>query len=213
MRKKQSSANEGNIATNEEIEAAIEDLTPPQLLKLRCFAQQKVMKLGRKAQSWTWKDLLNEAYTSALDKRTWDKSQVDFLGFLMGAISSIASNQRAKFDRVEKSLGLGDGNQLVEVPLDGNADEGDGEGGLQIASGDLDPESSLLVREQEQIDKERIQKILLMAEEREFAPYIILEWIEEKSGPEIQRSLNITQGQYETEMRWIRRNARKTLDT
>ncbi len=142
--------------------------------------------------------------------RKWDKSQVDFFGFFIGAIRSIASNRRAKFDRVEKSLGLGEGGRLLEVPLDIKDADGNSEV-LQITSPSQDPESEIIAREQERIDREQVQMIERMAEVRELAPFIILELMDGKNGPEIQRSLNITKTQYETEMKWIRRNARKTL--
>jgi hypothetical protein len=213
MKLKQSSANKGleaAVVTIPEIEAAIESLTTPQSIKLREFARMKVAKLGRSAEGYTWKDLLNEAFTAVIGgNRAWDKSKVDFFGLLVGAISSIASNKRAKFDRTEKSLGLGVDGKLLEVPIDGVATDDDFP--PQLVSPSLNPERELLVKEQEEIDKKRVEAIMNMSENRDLAAYIILELMEGKIGPEVQQALNITQTQYETEMRWIRRNARKTL--
>jgi len=212
MKLKKSSADVSHdLATTAEVEAAIEALTPPQSIKLREFALMKVSKLGRKAQSYTWKDLLSDAYIDALSgNRNWNKSQVDFFGFLIGAMRSIASNRRSKFDRVEKSLGLGKEGKLLEIPLDGKNHDGKMEV-LQIVSLTPNPERELLDKEQEKIDRERVQAIMRLAEERELAPFILLDLMDGKSGPEIQRSLNITKTQYETEMKWIFRNARKAL--
>lgn len=76
-------------ATPDELEAAIKALTPGDLLKLRQYSDWRIGKLGRRAAGRTGHDLLLAAVTST---RRWNKSNVDFKGFLYGAIKSISSN-------------------------------------------------------------------------------------------------------------------------
>src|SRR5713226_7145868 len=84
---------EERAATPEEIRAAIDGLSKTDWYRLRKFAEYQVFLLGEKTGDRRGDDLLNEAFTRLLQRsRKWDKSKVGFLGFLYGAMESIANS-------------------------------------------------------------------------------------------------------------------------
>jgi DNA-directed RNA polymerase specialized sigma24 family protein len=88
---------EEHAATPEEVQAAIEALTPADWYRLRKFAEYYIFLLGQKAGDRSADDLLNEAFTRFLERtRKWDKSKVDFMGVLFGAIESISDSWSRK---------------------------------------------------------------------------------------------------------------------
>lgn len=191
------------VATLAEVEAAIELLTAAEWLKLNEFAKWRIRGLGRKARGRSAPGLLQEAFASTLEEggRHWPTSKVDFVGFLCRAMQSISSNWGAKFDRNERQQADSDGSELHEVSLQQlNEDTLP----LTIHTSFPDPERALLA-------KEEVEIIERMVESRETAALIVEALKEEKSGPEIQECFGITRTEYETEMKWIRRNAKKTL--
>ena len=88
---------EERAATPEEVHAAIEALTPTDWYRLRKFAEYYIFLLGQKAADRRADDLLNEAFTRFLERtRKWDKSKVNFMGVLFGAIESISDSWSRK---------------------------------------------------------------------------------------------------------------------
>lgn len=88
---------EERAATPEEVRAAIEALTPTDWYRLRKFAGYYAFLLGEKAGDRRADDLLNEAFTRFLERtRKWDKTKVDFMGVLFGAIESISDSWSRK---------------------------------------------------------------------------------------------------------------------
>jgi DNA-directed RNA polymerase specialized sigma24 family protein len=88
---------EERAATPEEVHAAIEALTPADWYRLRKFANYYIFLLGEKAGDRRADDLLSEAFTRFLERtRKWDKTKVDFMGLLFGAIESISDNWNRK---------------------------------------------------------------------------------------------------------------------
>lgn len=191
----------GSVATTEEVEAALENLSPLQRYQLQQYAQIKVTRMGTRAHARTWGELLGAAYLSGLDgTRKWDKSKVDFFGFLIGTMRSIAWTWKQKIVRAEKFHGLGEDGKIQEIPLY-ELDEDGNETILPLESAEQNPEQQLL-------DQDLIERVLRLTEQRnEYSPFILLELMEGKKGPEIQQSVGITKTQYETEMKWLRRNA------
>lgn len=94
---------EERAATPDEIRAAIEALSKADWYRLRRFADYYIVLLGDKAGDRCGDDLLNEALMRLLHRsRKWDKSKVGFLGFLYGAMESIANSwQRKKVSPTE----------------------------------------------------------------------------------------------------------------
>lgn len=194
---------DNRIATFAEIEAAIEALTSAEWLKLNAFAKSRIRALGRKARERSAHGLLQEALTSSLqeDSRHWPKSKVDFFGFLCGTIRSISSNWGAKFDRDERQQADSEGVELHVVSLQQlNEDT------LPLATHTSfpDPERTLLA-------KEEVETIERIVASRELAALIVEALKDGMTGQEIQQCFDITRTAYETEMKWIRRNARKAL--
>jgi hypothetical protein len=99
----------GTGATKDEVFAAIEALTPGELLKLKYFAAWRIRGLGRACCGRTWEDLLSEAKLSTLrgaashPGRCWNKN-VDLVTHLAGAIRSISSHWKRDFDEQEAVL-------------------------------------------------------------------------------------------------------------
>jgi hypothetical protein len=88
---------EERAATPEEVHAAIESLTPTDWYRLRKFAEYYIFLLADKAGDRRADDLLNEAFTRFLERsRKWDKSKVNFMGVLFGAIESISDSWSRK---------------------------------------------------------------------------------------------------------------------
>jgi CheY-like chemotaxis protein len=89
-----------------EVERAIETLTTAQLLRLRKFADFRVRGLGRAARGRTGEDLLGDALRSTLEGtrqngegRRWNRD-VDFVTHLAGAMRSISTGWKRKFEEV-----------------------------------------------------------------------------------------------------------------
>jgi DNA-directed RNA polymerase specialized sigma24 family protein len=84
---------EERAATPDEIRAAIDALSKTDWYRLQKFADYHVFLLGEKAGDRRGRDLLNEAFKRLLQRlRKWDKSKVGFMGFLYGAMESIANS-------------------------------------------------------------------------------------------------------------------------
>ena len=80
-------------ATPDEIKAAIEALIPADWTRLKSYAANRIRKLGSKADNRSADELLQIALELLLDDtRRWDRTKVDFMPFMIGAIRSISSN-------------------------------------------------------------------------------------------------------------------------
>lgn len=83
------------VATVEEISLAIEKLTPAEWAKLHSFARNRARMMALRGSSFTEQDLVSEAVVALLEERRhWNPKKVDFLGVVMGAMRSIASNYK-----------------------------------------------------------------------------------------------------------------------
>ena len=84
---------EERAATPDEIRAAIDGLSKTDWYRLVKFAGYHIFLLGEKAGDRRGDDLLNEAFSRLLrQSRNWDRSKVGFMGFLYGAMESIANS-------------------------------------------------------------------------------------------------------------------------
>lgn len=97
-------------ANRDEIDRAIEALTPGELLKLKHFSAWRIRGLGRASRGRTGEDLLGEASLTLLQGATnngsgrrW-KRNVDLITHLTGAMRSISSHWKRDFDEQEPAL-------------------------------------------------------------------------------------------------------------
>ena len=186
------------VATRDEVDQAIESLTPANLLKLNKFAAWRIRGLGRASLGRTHKDLLGEAMTSTLaggdgtaEGRRWNKN-VDFVRHLSVAMRSISDHWKTRFDEQEAHLE----SELVTVDPDGQ----------EISPLDnvrsRDPAADRLL-----IAKEEVGRILKMFEGDDDAILVLEGWVEGMTGPEIME-LGFTKQRYEAAVKRIRYTVR-----
>jgi len=101
---------DGTAANRDEIDRAIDALTPGELLKLKHFSAWRIRGLGRASSGRTWEDLLGEARLAMLEGATnngrgrlWRRN-VDLVRHLTGAMRSISSHWKRDFDEQEADL-------------------------------------------------------------------------------------------------------------
>lgn len=84
------------IATEDEVVAAIDLLSQADLLRIRGYAQFRMRAVpATHTYGRNFEDLISEALTATISgQRRWNKSAVDFVGHLCGAIRSISSHWR-----------------------------------------------------------------------------------------------------------------------
>lgn len=187
-----------NAATREEVVAALEALTRREHLRLEQFARWRMRGLGRAAQSRDWEDLLREAIAATYEgNRRWNKGSVDFSRHLIGVMRSISSHWRDQFNPDEAFLE----SEVILVTPEGKTSNPM----LEAASPASDPERALEAKE----EVERIERI---ASKNPLA-WLILDGLRGgMTGPEIREALEVSQKDYETAMKWLRRNIRAKTD-
>ncbi len=185
-------------ASEAEIRDAIGNLSEAQLLRIRRFTQLRLGKLGRRAEGQTIEDVMHEAIRRTLEgPRHWYRAKVpDFDHYLVGVIKSITSQRRGQrfssdYEYPEAELIVqspegGEKNPLADTPTD-----------------DPNPEEISAA-------KEALDRVLAMFEGEEHNLHLLIidGWREGLTGPEIQEILGITQKEFETAARYIRRNAK-----
>lgn len=185
-------AENDRVANPAEVRTAIEAMTVGDFARLRSFGRRKIRALGDRAGGFTEDDLLSEAVKRSLaGTRRWAPSRVDFCGFLLGVIRSIASHMR----RTE--LGSPD-IPFIEASLATDEDPSPMD---HHAKTEVTPERQAAARNQ------------LAALEHHFvddseAAVVIGAWKDGMMGPEIKETLGWTQKEFETVARRIRRQAR-----
>lgn len=93
------------VATVEEISSAIEKLTKAEWAKLHSFARNRARMMALRGSAFTEKDLVSEAVAALLEERRhWNPKKVDFLGVVMGAMRSIASNYKTSTESGDFAL-------------------------------------------------------------------------------------------------------------
>jgi hypothetical protein len=153
-----------------------------------------VRGLGRRASGRSHEDLLNEAIADTLDpeKRRWNK-QVSFVTHLIGAMRSIASHWKEQFDADEPRL---------ESEVVRTSEEGEPLSPLDlVASNAPDAERAVEARQElEEIEKmvagDHIVSDILGGMRAEMLP------------SEIREALGLSQRDYETAMKRLRRHVR-----
>jgi DNA-directed RNA polymerase specialized sigma24 family protein len=189
---------EDKAASHDEINAAIDALTDQDNGWLLQYARWRVRGIGRKSRGQDYEDLLQEAITATLsDRRRWNKESVSFFNHLIGAMRSISNHWGQRFDSSEVYLA----SELITISPKGEEIDPM----LEVVSPAPDVEDETIARD----EVIRIQNLMA---ERPLAWLIMDGLIDRMTGPEIQKALEITQTQYETELKWLRRNVKAYLN-
>jgi DNA-directed RNA polymerase specialized sigma24 family protein len=189
---------EDKAASPDEIYTAIDALTDQDTGRLLQYARWRVRALGRKSRGQDHEDLLQEAITATLnDNRRWNKESVSFFNHLIGVMRSISNHWGEKFAPNEAYL-------ASEVIISSSTGE------------EIDPMLEAVSPapdvEDEAVARDEVTHIEKLVAERPLAWLIMDGLVDRMTGPEIQKALEITQTQYETELKWLRRNVRAYLN-
>lgn len=181
-------------ASIDEINDAIISLTAEDLKRLEKYAKWRVKGLGRKKTGRTWEDLLNEAVTAfCSDTRRWVRENVDFVRAMTEAMRSISDNWRRTYDEDEPQLEA----ELIITSLSGQE------------SNPLLAVAAPGRNEQEELEaKKEIEFIENLMSNRALASLIVAGWKDQMTGAEIRAELEISQEDYDKEVKWIRRTVR-----
>jgi DNA-directed RNA polymerase specialized sigma24 family protein len=185
-------------ATSEQIRDAFEALTPIEVARLAKYARWRLRAFGSRQLSRDADEFVTDALISLLDgRRTWQPQKIPFYVCFKGIIKSQTYNLRTKgpedaFDKL-KSLRNKDDTDTAE-PLDRRA-----------SRTFQDPERELEWAQIERLIKERFaddDEAALMLEAR----------LEGKTPTEIREALGLTQQQYETIVKRVRRAIANILE-
>ena len=179
-------------ATPKEIAAAIEALTLGDWARLKRYADNRIWSLGPKADGRTGDDLMQTAMLALLaDTRRWNKDKVGFLTLLKGAIRSISSNWAKSF-KVEETA-------VLEADLRRENEEGDTYGPLDNV------EEQRPNAEQHLHHEQTIDQIEAIFREDEQAQMVLMAWQERYDAPGVRELWKLSQREYDTIVRKIRR--------
>lgn len=165
------------------------------LVRLDKFARYRVRGLGRRACGRTYEDLLAQAIADTLDpeRRRWNKD-VTFVRHLIGAMRSISSHWGEQFDADEPRL---------EAEVVRTSEEGERLSPLDLVHSDS-PGGERIVEAKQELD--RIGEAV--AGDRVVSD--ILDGMRAGMSPEeIREALDLTQTEYETAMKRLRRHVRR----
>jgi hypothetical protein len=181
-------------ASVDDINDAITSLTAADLKRLEKFARWRIKGLGRKKIGRTWEVLLNEAVVAfCSDTRRWDKERVDFVRAMTQAMRSISDNWRRTFDEDEPRLE----SEMITTSLGGEESNP-----LSVAAA---PNWNKQKELEAQKDIEIIENLM---SKRVLASLIVAGWKDKMTGAEIRTELEISQEDYDKEVKWIRRTVR-----
>jgi DNA-directed RNA polymerase specialized sigma24 family protein len=180
-------------ASFSEIKDAIETLfSTSDWAKLKIYADIRVRILGMKADGKTGDDLMQTALIDLLeDTRRWNKSKVRFVQFLFGAIKSISSNW-AKSYKKEKA-------HVLETDLQRENEEGEIFNPLENLKGNTPNHVKRLS------DRQTLKMIEELFKDDEQAQMLLEASKERYDSSEIRELWSLSQKEYNTIVRRIRR--------
>jgi len=194
-----------NAATADEVNAAIEALPKADLSRLKQYAEFRVQPMRLHNPTYTADDLLQEAIVRTLDdRRRWNPKAVDFARHLHETIHSISSHAAGK----AKDGLIVPATALTRESLEGEQHPNPYD---QAESPLPDPEHILTTKQTNDSAKEAIERIERVLDGDEVALLLIEGMREEMNGPEIRDALGLSQKEYETAMRRLRRTVRKAF--
>ena len=182
-------------ATPSEVSSAIEALTPAELLRLRSYARFRMRALSSAGIGRNHEDLMSEAITATLaGTRRWNKEAVDMTGHLAGVMRSLSSHWSAQVATAGEGL-----------VWQGAVDEGTGER-AQVA------QESPAVRpdaERELAARQEVERIRRYFVSDELVLRVIGQFEQGLRGPDIKQALGLSQKQYETVLKRLRRGVER----
>lgn len=184
-------------ATPEEFAAALEQLEPAQLVRLKKSAQFRHRSLGERGVGRVANDLLSDAVEATLDERRyWVPANCDVVRYLLQAMRSIASHMR--------DAKLTDAMSHVAWPA-ATADAIAQQEHLDSRPGPAsDPESELAA--------EQLHQQLYTAFDDDPEAQLIYEArIAGQTPDEIRAGLQLSEKEYETIVKRVRRTARRQI--
>ena len=191
-------------ATHDEIKTAIEALIPADWARLKSYAAYRIRKLGPKADNRSADELLQIALELLLDDtRRWDRTKVDFMPFMIGAIRSISSNW-ARGYKPEETLAL---------TLDVEKTNKDGETFRPmdyIEDDRPNPEQRVVDEQKREADARQLEMIDQLFKDDEQAQMVIEAWGENYDPPGVRSLWNLSQKEYDTIVRRIRRTVSRS---
>jgi hypothetical protein len=183
------------IATIEELDLAIEKLTLAEWAKLHAFARNRARMMALRGSTFMAEDLLGQAVVALLDeRRRWNPKKVNFVGVLMGAIKSIASNYMAATENGDFAL--------PASQVSSAAQNGDKTPTATEAHADSLPNPEQVV-----VVSNMLSEVYYSFRDDPEAIVVMDGWRDRMTGPEIIEALEIDRNAYETIVRRIRRKA------
>lgn len=189
------------VATVDEISEAIEKLLPEEWARLYAYGKNRAHMMALYGGALDEKDLVQNAITALLEeRRTWNPKKVTFIGVLMGAMKSIASNHK------EKSLKSGYSVPESQLATDNEDDESETPVELHPDSR-LNPEQQMVLAEDEKDITRLVGELYDFFENDAEARLVMDGWSEGLCGTEIIEALEIDRKGYETIAKRIRRKS------
>ena len=189
------------VATVDEISESIEKLLPEEWAQLYAYAKNRARMMALYGSALDAKDLVQSAITTLLEeRRTWNPKKVTFLGVLLGAMKSMASNHKEKslvsgYSVPESQLVSGDADGQSETPVDLHPDSR------------LNPEQQMVAAENENDIVGLVSELCDFVQDDVEACLVMDGWSEGLSGTEIIQTLEIDRKAYETIAKRIRRKS------
>jgi len=190
------------VATVDEVSEAIGKLRPEDWAKLAAYADIRAKFMSLYGAAVDGGDVMQRAIVELLEsRRTWNPKNVTFVGVVLGAMKSIASNHKAK--------SLRNGYSVSDSQLAGGVDEEDrGRTPLElVADAYPNAELKMTATERETEIQSFVSDIYGFFEADAEAQLVMNGWMEEKSGPDIMLDLGIDRTAYETIAKRIRRKS------
>ena len=198
-RKPSRRASEEVAATPDEIKAAIEALIPADWARLKSYAANRIRKLGPKADNRRADELLQIALELLLDDtRRWDRTKVDFMPFMIGAIRSISSNW-ARGYKPEETLAL-----TLDVEKT-NKDSETFRPMDYVEDDRPNPEQRVVDEQKRKADACQLEMIDHLFKDDEQAQMVIEAWQDDYDPPGVRSLWDLSQKEYDTIVRRIRR--------
>ena len=183
-------------ATKEEIEEAIQALTPAQLIRLEKIAWLMHRTLGSRGAGRNECDLLSDSIIAVLEgRRKWVKDNCDFMTFIKGAMRSLASHIR---DRKATDA-------FDEIAWNPDSAQDSAEDSIaQIPTKAPDPERRLHDRDFDRQVREQFKD--------DAVGFLVYEaFLEKRTPSDIRSCLGITEHEYHAAAKRLRRAVRRLL--